>query len=361
MYVVKRNGVYQFRKPVPNSLQPLFGRGDVRVSLRTTQASVAHRRALEMLVHVDDIFHMLRSERPVDESRRLIVSMLEHATKIARGTPWRVDRDLKALNETIAELKAHQDIDHASENKVFSSTDIKRLEEVVAKAVQDGHKARFSEKPLSSAIEAYKKKIAPLLSGKHKADVPIRLDFFLSVVGDMASRDLRRSHLEAFRDLLDQLPEKWQQRFAGADAATTVAINAKRKEPFDLLTPTTINLKYLGPVRRFLDELVRSEKIERNPAAGLESARTKDPQHQTAPNQKRLPFKADKLNSIISAASIRPKTRAVHWTPPGMLLTGARLNEFCQLRTDDLVVHNMRLESRNCVNPRTNDSIRRAT
>jgi integrase len=341
MYVVKRNGVYQFRKPIPNSLQALFGRGDVRVSLRTTQAAVAHRRALEMLVHVEDIFHMLRSERPADESRRLVVSMLEHAIKTMRGTPATFYRDLTALNDTIAELKSHQDLNRASETAVFSSNDIKRLEELVTQAVQDGHKARFSEETLFSAIEAYKRKIAPLLSGKHGADVPIRLDFFLSVVRDMPCRDLRRAHMEAFRDLLDQLPEKWQQRFPDAGPVSAITLNAKRKEPFGLLSPVTINLKYLGPVRRFLDELVRSEKIERNPAAGLESARTKG-QHKTAPNQKRLPFKIDQLNCILSAASLRPKTRAVYWTPPGMLLTGARLNEFCQLRTNDLVVHNNR-------------------
>lgn len=341
MYVVKRQGVYQFRKPVPNSLQPLFGRGDVRVSLRTTQASVAHRRALEMLVHVDEIFHLLRSDRPVDESRRLVVSMLEHAVTTVQGTPGMVHRNLMALNKTIGELKAHQDR-AAETGSVFSSDDINRLEDVVSRAVQDGHQARFSEVPLSSAIEAYKQKIAPQHNGKHGADVPVRLDFFLSVVGDMPSRDLRRHHMEAFRDLLDKLPEKWQQRFGGADAATAIALNAKRLEPFDLLSPVTINLKYIGPVRRFLDELVQSEKIERNPAAGLESARTKNQQHKTAPNQKRLPFKIDQLNCILLAASKRPKTRAVYWTPPGMLLTGARLNEFCQLWTNDLVVHNDR-------------------
>ena len=287
-------GVYQFRKPIPKGLQPYFDGDDVRVSLRTTLARVAHRRALEMLVHVDEIFAMLRSERPVDESRRLVLSMLEHAAKMVQGTPWRVDRDLKALNLTIAELKSHQDLNRASEAAVFSANDTKGLEELVARAIQDGHKARFSEEPLSSAIKSYKDKIAPGLSGKHGADVPIRLDFFLSVVQDMPSRDLGRAQLESFRDLLDKLPQKWQQRFPGSDAATAIARNAKRKQPFDLLSPVTINLKYLGPVRRFLDDLVRSEKIERNPAAGL-VRKDKNSATQNCSNQKRLPFKADKL------------------------------------------------------------------
>ena len=123
MYVLKRNGVTNSANLSPT----LFSHCSAVATfacpcVRTTQASVAHRKALEMLVHVDDIFAMLRAERPVDESRRLVISMLEHAAKMVQGTAWRVDRDLKALNTTIAELKAHQDLNRASES-VFSAND----------------------------------------------------------------------------------------------------------------------------------------------------------------------------------------------------------------------------------------------
>jgi len=56
MYLVKRNGVYEFRKPIPKLFKPFFDHADLRVSLRTTQARVVHRRALEMLIHVEEIF-----------------------------------------------------------------------------------------------------------------------------------------------------------------------------------------------------------------------------------------------------------------------------------------------------------------
>jgi Mg2+ and Co2+ transporter CorA len=114
-----------------------------------------------MLVHVDEIFDLLRSERPVDESRQLVVSVLEHAVKTLRGTPATFHRDQTALNRTIGELKAHQD-KAAETESVFSSDDIERLEDVISRVVQVGHKARFSEESLSSSIEAYKQKIAPL-------------------------------------------------------------------------------------------------------------------------------------------------------------------------------------------------------
>jgi hypothetical protein len=144
MYVIKRQAVYQFRKAIPKGLQPFFDAGELRISLRTTQRPVAHRRALEMLVHVEEIFHLLRSERPVDESRRLVVSMLEQAVLAVQGTPWTFHRNLTALNKTIGELKAHQDQQAAATGTVFNPGDVKRLEDLVSQAIKDGHQARFT-------------------------------------------------------------------------------------------------------------------------------------------------------------------------------------------------------------------------
>ena len=93
MYVVKRQNIYQFRKQIPKSCRAFFEQDDLRVSLRTSQAQVANRRALGMLVQVSKIFELLRSQKPADESRRLAVQMLEEAVT-CRGlredeTRWR--------------------------------------------------------------------------------------------------------------------------------------------------------------------------------------------------------------------------------------------------------------------------------
>jgi integrase len=197
---------------------------------------------------------------------------------------------------------------------------------------------RWSAKPLSTMIEKFLQAQYPSEEGKskvgskHREDVERRLAAFLAFTGDLAVRDITRDHLKAYRDVLDQLPDRFEARLKTKDMRLAIENNAQRKVPYPVIGPTTINLKWMGPVDRLFDWLVIEEKIEKNPADGIRS----NQEVTEAANTKRLPFKPDQISKLFAITSAASPRTALYWLPLLMLTTGARPNELAQLRTDDL-------------------------
>jgi hypothetical protein len=63
MYLWRRGNQWWFRKACPIDLVPVLG-AEVRCSLHTEQRSLARRRAWALLVAIEQVFEVLRSERP---------------------------------------------------------------------------------------------------------------------------------------------------------------------------------------------------------------------------------------------------------------------------------------------------------
>jgi integrase len=154
----------------------------------------------------------------------------------------------------------------------------------------------------------------------------------LAFTGDLAVRDITRDHLKEYRDVLDQLPDRFEARLKTKDMRVAIAENARRKVPYPVIGPITINLKWMGPVDRLFDWLVTEEKIEKNPADGIRS----NQEVTEAANTKRLPFKPDQVSKLFAITSAASPRTALYWLPLLMLTTGARPNELAQLWTDDL-------------------------
>jgi integrase len=72
MYLWRRGGRYWFRKAVPIDLADILGRTEVRCSLATSERAVAQKRALAMLVALEQVYEVLRSERPLEPTKRLL-------------------------------------------------------------------------------------------------------------------------------------------------------------------------------------------------------------------------------------------------------------------------------------------------
>jgi integrase len=218
------------------------------------------------------------------------------------------------------------------------------LREIVAGEVRAGvaaaEKGRWSAETLSEAIEKFlaarypkAKKTRKQVGSKHREDVEARLAAFQRFVGgDPPVRDIARDQLKAYRDVLDQLPERFKARFGTEDMHVAIAENMKRKVPYPSIGPDTINLKWIGPVNRLFDWLVTEEKLGKNPCEDVRS----EQENGEAANTKRLPFKPDQISKIFAITSKGSPKTALYWLPLLMLTTGARPNELAQLRTDDL-------------------------
>jgi integrase len=216
------------------------------------------------------------------------------------------------------------------------------LREIVASEVKAGVRAadrdRWSAELLSSHIEAYlspdrKRKEVRL---KHSEDVSRRLRNFLAFVGDQPVRDITREHLKSYRDKLDQLPDRYAARLRTRDMREAIEKNKLRKKPIPHIGKVTVDLKWLGPVIRFFDWMVREEKVEKNPCDGI---RSNQADSQSAAS-KRLPFKPEQISRIFAVTSAHSRATAMYWLPLLLLCTGARPNELCQLQTGDLQIYN---------------------
>jgi integrase len=81
MYIAKRGSRYWFRKAIPLDLIPVLGFAEIRRSLRTASVRTARRRAMQMLVRVEDVYMVLRSEHPMAPARDIAVKLLEDALR----------------------------------------------------------------------------------------------------------------------------------------------------------------------------------------------------------------------------------------------------------------------------------------
>lgn len=436
MYIFRRGDRWWFRKSCPVDLGAVFG-AEVRCSLHTSSRQEARRRATLLAVALDDVFELLRSERPLEPAQRLLGAVLDDFRQNPAGTPqghllaaaglqkaasalgvpavtlptvdgqtlvaidnldpifdrerpraeanqiaidllrlaarirqergWsRTDRakalvalcqKLTAASEMagldspsgLAAVRAilREEISRAGFRTTINQApqfDPEALREMVAGEVRAGVAAagreRWSDEPLSDAIERFLaakypkgKQKGKQVGSKHREDVERRLAAFKRFVGnDSPIRDLTRDQLKQYRDVLDQLPERFEARFHTQDMRIAITKNADRKVPFPSIGPTTVDLKWLGPVNRLFEWLVIEEKIEKSPCDGIRSGQ----EDGEAANSKRLPFKPEQISKIFAITSAASPKTALYWMPLLMFCTGARPNELAQLRTDDL-------------------------
>ncbi len=126
--------------------------------------------------------------------------------------------------------------------------------------------------PLSEAIAKFEaEEVCNRGGAKHQEDVPRRLALFLRAVGDKPIREISRDDVKAYRDLLDQAPDRFTLRFKTHDLREAIAANARLRQPFPTIIKVTIDLKYIGPVARAPHrvpcegEVARSKPIDYNP------------------------------------------------------------------------------------------------
>lgn len=85
MYLWRRGNHFWFRKAIPISLVPFLG-VELRCSLHTEQRDLARRRAWALLVAIEQVFEVLRSERPLEPARALLGAFVDDFRQNSAGT-----------------------------------------------------------------------------------------------------------------------------------------------------------------------------------------------------------------------------------------------------------------------------------
>ncbi len=107
MYLHRRGAHWWFRKAVPSDLTCVLGRPDVRRSLRTRNAALARRRALQVLIRIDEVYAVLRSQRPMRPASEIALAMLDDAIGSVSGTPPLGGQKLSLLRDARGVIENH--------------------------------------------------------------------------------------------------------------------------------------------------------------------------------------------------------------------------------------------------------------
>jgi integrase len=316
----------------------------------------------DVVVEPSVAMDLLRAEKPAGSENRIAVAILEAVARIGHGDPSEVAAGVDALDRALGSLSDHrapvvapnpvlQQIEDlrnllmATLERLQSSAgaapapaiDTQAIFDMAAAGARTGiaqaEAERWSDMLLSKAIERYvEEEVVKLVGTKHKEDVPRRLQTFLRAIGDRPIREITPADLKAYRNQLDMMPDRYALRLKTDDLAEAIRLNAMRPVPLECNGPKTVNLKYLGPVRRFFDFLIGENLLGSNPAAKvhsnqkeLESAKTK-----------RHPLKISQINAFLVRTAEYPIPASSRWVPLMMLFSGARPNELAQLQVNDL-------------------------
>jgi hypothetical protein len=104
MYLQRRHGRYWFRKATPLDLVEVLGQAEVRYSLRTNRRDVAQRRAGALLVALEIVYAVLRSDEPLAPAQALLNRFLQDVSENASGTPESMSMAAVRLQEAASSL-----------------------------------------------------------------------------------------------------------------------------------------------------------------------------------------------------------------------------------------------------------------
>ncbi|MDC9822781.1 hypothetical protein PRN20_03465 [Devosia sp. ZB163] len=121
-------------------------------------------------------------------------------------------------------------------------------------------------------------------------------------------------------------------------------MNKKRKEPYEVISATTVNAKYLSAVSGFFDYLVSEEKVLAvNPAADIKSLQEWDDGDALLNSEKRMPFKPEHILTLKAITLGKPHGSIDRWWFPLRRKVGLRLEEATSLSVADFRMHHGRM------------------
>jgi len=301
--LVKRGGVWQYRRAVPPRLRSLIGSHEVKRTLGTGDLQVAQRRWQTVKAEVDRLFTEAEAglKNPSVAAYRAVEELRQE-----RAARPATDDEEDALNLHLTTLLERDNLDPARRAV---------LEGLLKRDTAGGE----DNPPLSVLFDRYhaERKLPP--KTKLEWDAVLRR-FTATVGGDLPVRSITQGHVRSFK----------------------TALLATKGRTGTTLSGATVK-KSLGALASVLSWAKREGYLTANPAEGITTAIAKGD-----PEERRLPYDADDLKKLFSAeavearrspfSGVRPAkaSPANHWLPFLALFTGGRLEELGQLRVTDV-------------------------
>ncbi|PWB31474.1 hypothetical protein DCO48_16705 [Pseudomonas sp. SDI] len=310
--LLSRHSVYYFRIVVPDLIRPLFPQREIRRSLQTRCKREALIRGRDILAQVQGLFtQAFQGLRP---SLDLIRGAWEVGGKrLASWASWLRQQQMVGTTMPLPSASPSQPSVAVSVAPVRPSV----IEPSVTPqspgflAVVEEHLAQQCREGVLVKSLDDKRAVAVLLT---------------RIIGDLPIDQITRKDAHRFRETALKLPPRLHQ-LPDQPLEQTIA------EATSTISVTTFN-NYIKNLTTFFSYAVREGYCSRNPFDGLRVRQ----RHKVS--EERSVFSVQDLKRLFDKATYPPAHGGKpnqYWLPLLGLYTGARLNELCQLYTDDIV------------------------
>ena len=200
--------------------------------------------------------------------------------------------------------------------------DTKALNEILNGTVEP------SSISLKELINEYLEAMKENCNTKSLAGYTAQLETFLEILGNVPIQSITRKRARESVTALKQLPPNRNKSKQFRDLSIAAIIQLK---PEKVMSVTTVRL-HIERVTALFDFAIREQYTDYNPFTGLK------PKKQTRPDQERKQFTSSDLAALFNPEhfKLEPGKPSRYWIPLIAAYTGLRLEEICQLRTEDI-------------------------
>jgi len=326
------SGIFYFRLTVPTHLRDTIGKGTIKKSLGTGLRAEAVLKAQRLHLETLEQFHRLEKRmappkhKPVKSDKALAsAAVLAELEGMSPGP----DNLLEKITLTIAGQKVVIEGDSPDE-EVKAAAKLLRLAPTVSEAVAPKSRPKKEATvALSAMVKAYFAEVKATGTQTEKTIEENGAIFQLLVeqTKNPAAETIGIKTATDFKSVLLRLPpNRTKGKFAGKSVSEIL-----RMKPAETMANESVN-KYLRRISALFDWGKRHGHVHENPFSGLAIRRTR------LPHQQRERFNLEELQRLFDPANLhRDMRKSYQWWLPWLgLLSGARLEELCQLHLGDI-------------------------
>lgn len=339
--LVRRGSSYYFRARVPARCSHLIGRREIWRSLETSSPGEARRRAARLAALTSALWDDL--ERPMtmkdahDALKAMLKAELDDYAALKREISGELSRIHTARPPTILNLDETAETGPQSERQEPPSAQTGRIGLTVRSAAREAI-------PEMVRLED--------MRPKRRQDYEKAVEAFIAWCADDIDLGAITSEMVGrFKSDLTYYPARGAVRPGYRDLPWKARVERARQiEEEDVLDATTINTKYLTPLRRIIEfhrDAGLKGKLPTNPFEGISAKASRTSKR----DGRRRDFTEAEVRtlfreplftgaeSLSQAGLYRPGKERVndwrYWVPLICFFTGARLNEVCALAVAD--------------------------
>jgi len=301
-YLLKNSfGIYHLRLAVPKHLRHTVGKREIKKTLRTGNRREALRKARRLVTQYQDWFDQM------SEYDDILNNPLNKQLKF--------DSITTNTDGTVTATGVELDPDNIE-------ADTAALQQILNGTTTQPHSITLQE-----LINEYLEAMQEDCNTKTLAGYTAHLGTFLEILGNVPIHTITRKRAREAVKILKQLPPNRNKSPQFRDK-TIGQILQMKPEP---MSTTTARL-YIERISALFEFAIKEQHTDYNPFTGLKPKRT------TRPDQERKQFTSADLAALFTPEHFKlvAGKPSRYWVPLIAAYTGMRLEEICQLRTQDI-------------------------